>query len=206
MERAGRLDPNIGGSMTFLPIIDTLQGDVTGYIQTNLVSMTDGQIYTSAALFNEGFKPAIDVGLSVSRIGSKVQTPALKSVSSKLRLEYARFKELQKLTKLRARISSDIVHKIQRGQALTELFVQDANRPVSETEMLLVFYAYETGLLDKLSKEDLITFRERILGFMKESNPEILELLEAQPELGDEIKASLEHSFVRFFEVFGMQK
>jgi len=95
MERAGRLDPKIGGSMTFLPIVDTLQGDVTGYIQTNLISMTDGQIYTSSALFNEGFKPAVDIGLSVSRIGSKVQSSALKEVSIKLRLEYAQFKELQ---------------------------------------------------------------------------------------------------------------
>lgn len=206
MERAGRLDPNIGGSMTFLPIIDTLQGDVTGYIQTNLVSMTDGQIYTSSALFNEGFRPAIDVGLSVSRIGSKVQTPALKEVSSKLRLEYARFKELQKLTKLRARISSDIAHKIHRGQTLTELFMQEANRPVPEAELLILFYAFESGALDKLSAEDLATFRERIMGFIRESNPDILELLAAQPDFSEEMKVNLEHTFLRFFEVFGMQR
>ena len=97
IERAGRYSPEFqGGSMTFLPIVDTIQGDVTGYIPSNLISMTDGQIYLDTALFNSGTRPAIDMGLSVSRIGNKVQSPIIKELSSMLRLEYLRYNELLK--------------------------------------------------------------------------------------------------------------
>lgn len=203
VERAGRLDPKLGGSMTFLPIIDTLQGDVTGYIQTNLISMTDGQIYTSTSLFNEGFKPAIDIGLSVSRIGSKVQSAALKEVSGKLRLEYAQFKELQKLTKLRAKVSDEIAQKINRGQTLTELLIQEANSPLSEIEEILIFYAFEKGILDRLTKDDIKLFQEKILDFLKEYNPALIEELRSHKKFTDEIKAGLDKAFVEFFKKYG---
>jgi len=202
MERAGRLKPELGGSMTFLPIIDTLQGDVTGYIQTNLISMTDGQIYTSTSLFNEGFKPAIDIGLSVSRIGSKVQSKALKEVSVKLRLEFAQFRELQKLTKLRAKISDEIVDKINKGQTLTEILLQKANAPVSEMEEILIFYAFEKGVLDKLSREDIIKFEENILYFMNEHNPALIEELGKKKIFTDEIKKSIDTGIIEFFKKY----
>ena len=202
MERAGRMKPEIGGSMTFFPIVDTLQGDVTGYIQTNLISMTDGQIYTSTALFNEGFKPAIDIGLSVSRIGSKVQSPALKQVSAKLRLEYAQFRELQKLTKLRAKISDEISQRINRGQTLTEILMQQANALVSEIEEILIFYAFEAGIIDQLSKEDIIKFEENILDFIKKQNPQLLQELQSNKVLADSVKEALNKEFVEFFKKY----
>jgi len=199
MERAGKMDPKLGGSMTFLPIIDTLQGDVTGYIQTNLISMTDGQIYTSTALFNEGFKPAVDIGLSVSRIGSRIQSFALKEVSGRLRLEYARFRELQKLTKLRAKISDEIIQKINRGQTLTQLLTQEANSPISETKTILLFYAFDKGILNQLSREGVISFEKRIENFIKGYNPGLLRELESGKMLTDDIKAALDKLFVEFF-------
>ena len=201
MERAGKMKPEIGGSMTFLPIADTLQGDVTGYIQTNLISMTDGQIYTSSTLFNEGFKPAIDVGLSVSRIGSKIQSPALREVCVKLRLEYAQFRELQKLTRLRTKVSDEtIARKISRGQTLTEILIQDANAPLSEMEEILVFYAFDIGMLDQLPRDELVKFEKNILDFMKEHYPELLEKFQKNKVFTSEIKESLSNVFVDFFK------
>lgn len=200
VERACRMDPALGGSMTFLPIADTLQGDVTGYIQTNLVSMTDGQIYTSAYLFNEGFKPAIDIGLSVSRIGSKVQSPALREVSRNLRREFAQYKELQKLTKLRAKISEKIAQKISRGQTLTEILGQSANEPVSEIEEIIIFYAFSRGILDQFAKDDVLRFEREILSFLKDYDPECLEALTVSKQLTNDIKESLDKVFIEFFK------
>ncbi|MFH1395019.1 MAG: F0F1 ATP synthase subunit alpha [Candidatus Omnitrophota bacterium] len=200
MERACRMDPNKGGSMTFLPIADTLQGDITGYIQTNLVSMTDGQIYTSSTLFNEGFRPAVDIGLSVSRIGSKVQSSALKEVSVKLRLEYAQFKELQKLTKMRAKISTEIAKKISRGQTLSEILIQPANAPVSEIEEILVFYAFDIGVLDPFGKKEILNFERNILKFIEKNYPELLGDIKFARELTPHIKKGLNKAFVKFFE------
>lgn len=199
MERAGRLNPEIGGSMTFLPIVDTLQGDVTGYIQTNLISMTDGQIYTSASLFNEGFKPAVDIGLSVSRIGSKVQSSALKEVSIKLRLEYAQFKELQKITKLRARISDEIAQKIARGQTLAEILIQPANSPVSEMEEILIFYAFSRGVMDQLDKDEARGFEKKILAFLESTNPELALELKTNLTLTDKVKEEIDEVFLAYF-------
>jgi len=202
MERACRMNPEIGGSMTFLPIADTLQGDITGYVQTNLVSMTDGQIYTSSVLFNEGFRPAVDVGLSVSRIGSKVQSKALKEVSVQLRLEYAQFKELQKLTKMRAKISGEIAKKISRGQTLTEILIQPANAPISEMEEILIFYAFDIGVLDSFAREEIVKFEKHVLEFMEEKHPEILEEIKIKKELTPEIKKNINKAFMEFFKEY----
>jgi len=202
MERACRMNPKIGGSMTFLPIADTLQGDITGYIQTNLVSMTDGQIYTSSVLFNEGFRPAVNIGLSVSRIGNKVQSSALKEVSVKLRQEYAQFKELQKLTKMRAKISSAIAKKIGRGQTLTEILIQPANAPISEVEEILIFYAFEVGVLDPFAREEIVKFEKHILEFMEEKHSEILGELKITKELTPEIKKNINKAFMEFFKEY----
>lgn len=199
MERAGKLKPELGGSMTFFPIVDTLQGDITGYIQTNLISMTDGQIYTSTTLFNEGFKPAIDIGLSVSRIGSKVQSLALKEVSSKLRFEYAKFRELQKLTKLRAKISDEVTHKINRGQTLTQILIQEAHAPVSEIEEVMIFYAFSRGIIEQLTIDEAVRFEKDILHFMRERYPELLEDLESKRRLTDDLADGLDKAFTQFF-------
>ncbi len=198
VERAGRLDPKKGGSMTFLPIIDTLQGDVTGYIQTNLISITDGQIYTSSGLFNEGFRPAVEIGLSVSRIGSKVQSKALKEVSAKLRLEYAQFKELEKLTKLRAKISDEIVKKISRGQVLTQLLMQDTNSPITEIEEIIIFYAFDRGILEKMLEEDLEKFQKEIMAFLRERDPGMIEELSKKKTFTEAIKKALDKALAEY--------
>ena len=111
--------------MTFFPLAETLQGDITGYICSNLVSMTDGQIYLNAGLFQEGFKPAIDLELSVSRIGSKVQCPGIRNLSEGLRYEYVQYRSLLRLTRLRTKLSPEAAQQLQRGRALYELLIQE---------------------------------------------------------------------------------
>ncbi len=126
MERAGKLNDEKGaGSMTFLPIVETQEGDITGLVQSNLVSMTDGQIYLNTSLFNEGFRPAIDLGLSVSRIGSKVQSEAIKEVSYSLKREYAQFKELVSLATIRTKLSKEIELRLKKGESLRDFLFRE---------------------------------------------------------------------------------
>ncbi len=200
MERAGRLNSDMGsGSMTFLPIVETLQGDITGYVQSNLVSMTDGQIYISSNLFHEGFKPAIDLGLSVSRIGSKVQSDALREVSDTLRLDYAQYKELMRLMRVKTKLSTEISEKLRRGEALTQLLVQDAHRPTSEVALIIQLYAFKRKILEILSTEGLSVFCRDIMDYLKETHGALLKTLAEKRALPPEMKEELDRSFVEFF-------
>ena len=202
LERAARLKPEFGGgSMTFFPIVDTLQGDVTGFVPSNLVSITDGQIYMSSELFNQGFRPAVDIGLSVSRIGSKVQSPALKKVSGQLRLEYARYRELQKLTKLRTKVSDEIAERILEGQVLTQILTQKASAPVAEMEEILIFYAYGEKLLNKLTEQELDYFQKNALNFIKNKYPDFYGEFEEKKALTPEIKETLDKALAEFLSV-----
>ena len=156
MERAGQLSPERGGgSMTFLPICETQQGDVTGYLSSNLISMTDGQIYLSSELFYEGTKPAIDIGLSVSRIGNKVQGHLLRWVSGSLRLELLQYQELLRLTRFATASSAQLAQRQQRGALLRRLMIQPVHQPVSLDDQALLFYALNTGWLERLTEEGL---------------------------------------------------
>jgi F-type H+-transporting ATPase subunit alpha len=200
MERAGRLNAALGsGSMTFLPIAETLQGDITGFVQSNLVSMTDGQIYVSSSLFHEGFKPAIDLGLSVSRIGSKVQSEALRQVSESMRLDYAQYKELLRLMRIRTRLSTEIAERMRRGEALTQLLMQEAHKPIDETTMIVLFYAFKRKILEILSGEGLNTFCAQIMEHLELTRPKVLKDLSLQRQLTVEVRDELDRAFVEFF-------
>lgn len=200
MERAGRLNSELGsGSMTFLPIVETLQGDITGYIQSNLVSMTDGQIYVASALFHEGFKPAIDLGLSVSRIGSKVQSEAMREVSDTLRLDYAQYKELLRLMRVRTKLSTEISEKMRRGEALSQLLMQEAHKPVDEVTMIIQLYAFKRKILEILSQEGLDIFMAEMPEFFESKYPDVFKDLKARKALTVEIKEKLDKVFVEFF-------
>ena len=156
MERAGQLSPERGGgSMTFLPICETQQGDVTGYIPSNLISMTDGQIYLSSELFYEGVKPAIDVGLSVSRIGNKVQTPLLRWVSGSVRLELLQYLELVRLTRFSSSASEQAAQRQQHGALLRRVMSQPAQQPMSLEDQTLLFCALKLGWLDRVNDDGM---------------------------------------------------
>ncbi|KPK96468.1 MAG: hypothetical protein AMJ95_14120 [Omnitrophica WOR_2 bacterium SM23_72] len=194
MERAGYMRQELGGgSMTFLPIVEILQGDLTGYIPTNLVSMTDGQLYFSTALFYKGFKPAIDFGLSVSRIGNKAQWPAMKALSKSLRLDYLQYKELLQMTQLRTTgLSREAELRLKRGEAINQLIIQDKNRPVAIEEQVIYLYALSQGILDILSTSQLKRFKAEVPIFVQKHYPEFASTLRKSKELTDDMKGKLE--------------
>lgn len=200
MERAGKLNKDRGaGSMTFLPIVETLQGDITGYIPSNLVSMTDGQMYISTALFHEGFKPAIDLGLSVSRIGSRVHCPAIKEVSQGLRLEYAQYREMLRLTKLRTHLSSGALETMHRGEILRELFVQPNNQPLSLVEEIILFYIFKRKILEALPGPILRKAIDGFYSYLSTQAPELIVQLNEKKDLAPDIKAGLDKILIKFF-------
>ncbi|MGE5279534.1 MAG: F0F1 ATP synthase subunit alpha [Deltaproteobacteria bacterium] len=200
MERAARLNEELGsGSMTFLPIAETLQGDITGCVQSNLVSMTDGQIYVSSGLFHEGFKPAIDLGLSVSRIGSKVQSEAIREVTESLRLDYAQYKELLRLMRIRTKLSTEVAERLRRGETLTQLLIQDARQPLDEVTMVVQFYAFRRKILEILSGEGLAVFCHEIMEHLRITRPQLLKEIDEKKQLTPEIRAELDKAFVEFF-------
>ncbi len=173
MERAGQLGPEQGsGSMTFLPICETQQGDVTGYICSNLISMTDGQLYLSSELFYEGVKPAVDVGLSVSRIGNKVQSPLLRAAAGSLRLELLQHQELMRLTRFAVSAAEDMADRRRRGELLRRLMIQAAHAPMSLDDQALLFFAYQTGWLERVTDDGLAVclkgLMPRLPGFARE--------------------------------------
>jgi F-type H+-transporting ATPase subunit alpha len=202
VERAGFLKPDLGGgSMTFFPIVEILQGDVTGYISTNLISMTDGQLYFSTSLFNKGFKPAIDFGLSVSRIGNKAQWPAMKELSKSLRLDYLQYKELVQMTQLRTTgLSKEAELKLKRGEIINQLIVQDKNKPVSLEEQVVYLYALSQGLLDNLSVNQIRDFKMKILSFVLKLYPQFCFVLRNTGELSDEIKGQLQEGLKAYLK------
>jgi len=187
--------------MTFLPIVETLQGDITGYIQTNIISITDGQIYINASLFREGFKPAIDMGLSVSRIGSRVQYPGIKDVSKGLRLEYAQYREMLRLTKLRTRLSKEAMEKMWRGEILQELLTQPHNQPISAEEEMVLFYAFKRKALEQLAPAELKKFKESFFSYLIQEQPNLVKAISEKKELTSEIAAELDKVFIDFFKM-----
>lgn len=201
MERAGRLNSEKGlGSMTFLPIAQTQEGDVTGLIPSNLISMTDGQIYLNTSLFNEGFQPAVDLGLSVSRIGSKVQSEAVKEVSENLKHEYAQYKELVSLTTIRTKLSSDMELRLKKGEALRDFFIQGRSMPLSEEEMVVTFYAFLREYPDIFEKKKRDYFKREVFNFLTKKHPQILEDLRSYKILTDGIKKALDLALEDFFQ------
>jgi len=201
MERAGQLSDEFGGgAMTFLPIVETLQGDVTGYIPTNLVSMTDGQTYFSSTLFNKGFRPAIDVGLSVSRIGNRAQWPAVKGPSRNLRMDFLHYKELVQMTQLRTtELSKEAQKKLRRGEAITELLIQNKNDPVCMERLVVDMYALNREVLDELSKEEIRKFKAEFYPKICEWFPDLPKQLREGKVIVDETIANLEEAIFYYF-------
>ncbi len=193
IERACYLDEKRGaGSMTFLPLVEVLEGDLTAFVPSNLVSMTDGQIMLDAALFGEGQKPALDLGLSVSRVGTKVQWPIVKNLSGPLRLEFLQFRELQRLAKLRSgNQSEDVIQRLKSGEILTQLLRQDKNKPVIMEGLTLIFYAFQKKYLHRLTKEEIEQFQAEIFEFAKKKNPEFLKILRERRKMDEQIEKGL---------------
>lgn len=200
MERGAKLSPaKGGGSMTLLPIVDTLQGDIAGFIPTNIISMTDGQIFLNSALFAEGFKPSIDVGLSVSRIGNKVQPPAMRELTKDVDLTYIQYRELLKATRLRAGVTDELSSRLKHGEKLERILIQNKNSPSSVAEQLILFYTFNEGVLDLLSNEECEYFKKNVFNFVKKNYPKVAEKLQAAQEFTTADRKDINECIVAFF-------
>jgi F-type H+-transporting ATPase subunit alpha len=191
LERAAKLSDELGaGSLTALPIIETQAGDISAYIPTNVISITDGQIFMETNLFYQGIRPAISVGLSVSRVGGSAQTKAVKSVAKGLRLDLAQFRELAAFSQFSTDLDPETRHRIERGQRLTELLKQPQYQPLSIWEMYTVLLAATNGCFDKVTIEKIKTAEASLLRDMKRKLPKVIETLNtgAEPDEKDRQK------------------
>jgi F-type H+-transporting ATPase subunit alpha len=192
LERAAKLsDAQGGGSLTSLPIIETQAGDISAYIPTNVISITDGQIFLEADLFNSGFRPAINVGNSVSRVGGSAQIRAMRQVAGTLRLDLAQFRELQAFAQFGSDLDKATQAQLARGQRLTEILKQPQYSPMDVEKQVLVIWAATNGYTDDIAVEDVRRFETGLLNFVQNSHPGLLADIADKKILTDEIKAGL---------------
>ena len=199
LERAAKLNDELGaGSLTALPIIETQAGDVAAYIPTNVISITDGQIFLETDLFHKGVRPAINVGLSVSRVGGAAQIKAMKQVAGTLRLELAQFRELEAFVQFASELDKATQQQIARGQRLVELLKQPPNRPVPVEKQVAIIYAGTRGYLDDVPVEAIQKFEQEFYVFLDNERPEVLELIRREKKLTDEIETKLKEAIETF--------
>lgn len=205
LERAGKFNKELGGgTMTFFPIVATIQGDITGYVQTNIISITDGQLYLNTGLFQKGFKPAIDFGLSVSRIGNRAQCDAMRELSGKLRLEYLRYQELLQMTAMKSDLSSDAETRLRRGEVITQFLSQNKATPSSLAEQVVFLYSIRKATLDSLSREARERVKRELFSWMKTHQPDVIKAIEMQKTLSSGIKEGLDHALAAFLQQAGL--
>ncbi len=204
LERAARLnEENGGGSLTALPIIETQAGDVSAYIPTNVISITDGQIYVESDLFNAGIRPALNIGLSVSRVGSAAQTKAMKKVAGKLKLAMAQYRELAAFAQFgTAELDKATRAQIDRGQRITEVLKQPQFVPVTMEKQVMILYAAINGYIDDVPVPRVLEFETSFHKYMDVNHPEIGKAIAKTRELGDDDEAKLKAAIDAFKKVF----
>jgi len=204
LERAAKLnEENGGGSLTALPIIETQAGDVSAYIPTNVISITDGQIYLETDLFNAGIRPALNVGISVSRVGSKAQTKAMKKVAGKLKLEMAQYRELAAFAQFgTAELDKATKAQIDRGQRITEVLKQLQFVPMPMESQVVILYAAINGYIDDVAAEKVVDFEAGLLKIMDKMHPEISKTIAKTKELTDETEEKLKSAIDEFKKGF----
>ena len=203
LERAAKLSDDLGaGSMTALPVIETQQGDVSAYIPTNLISITDGQIYLETGLFYSGIRPAIDVGLSVSRVGGAAQTKAMKSVAGQLRLELSQYRDLAAFSKLSSDLDKATQAQLSRGEKITETLKQPQFDPLSlDREVIQIYVAVKDFLAD-VPTERISLFHKEFYEFLRTAHPEIPQTIADRKEISDELRSTLDAAIVEFKKRF----
>ncbi len=194
LERAAKLNKeNGGGSLTALPIIETQAGDVSAYIPTNVISITDGQIFLEGDLFNQGIRPALNIGISVSRVGSAAQTKAMKKVAGKMKLDAAQYRELAAFAQFGSDLDEETKKKLERGKRLTEVFKQNQYEPVAVSKQVLIFFATNEGMLDDVPVEKINEFEKGLYKYADTNYREALKEIEKTGELSDKIAGELKN-------------
>jgi F-type H+-transporting ATPase subunit alpha len=203
LERAAKLNDQLGGgSMTALPIVETQEGDVSAYIPTNVISITDGQIFLSADIFNAGIRPAINVGISVSRVGSAAQPKAMKQVAGKLKLELAQFAELEAFSQFASDLDQATQNQLARGQRLRETLKQAQASPLSLEDQVATIYCGTNGFLDKIEVEKVRSFLIGLREYLATKKPKYVEILQSTKTLSDEAESLLRAGIDEFTEEF----
>lgn len=199
LERAAKLSDEFGaGSMTALPIIETQAGDVSAYIPTNVISITDGQIYLLSDLFYQGIRPALDVGISVSRVGSSAQTKAMKKVAGKLKLDMAQFRDLAAFAQFGSELDKITRDQLERGRRLTEILKQPQYEPVSLAHQVMIIYAATNGFLDDVPVEKVRSFEAAFARFMDASYPEVVRKVMESRDLDADTENLLKPAIAEF--------
>jgi len=199
LERAAKRNQDAGGgSITALPIIETQAGDLTAYVPTNVISITDGQIFLESDLFNAGIRPAVNVGLSVSRVGSKAQTKMIKAVSGKLRLDLAQYRELAAFAQFGSDLDAETQKRLARGQRLTEVLKQPQEQPRAVWQMAVALYAATTGKFDAVPVEQIRAAEDQLLRHVESTASDIIKDIEKKPELTKELESKLDRAIEAF--------
>jgi F-type H+-transporting ATPase subunit alpha len=203
LERACKLSQeNGGGSLTALPIIETQANDVSAYIPTNVISITDGQIYLESNLFLSGIKPAVNVGLSVSRVGGSAQRKTMRKVAGTLRIDLSQYQELARFAQFGSELDKESQRQIARGQRMTELLKQNQYAPLTLAEEVLSLYAGTHGYLDDIRTADVSDYEKQLLAFARTEYKAVLEELSAVQEMSGELEKKITGLLDNFKTVF----
>ena len=204
LERACRLSSEYGnGSITALPIVETQEGDISAYIPTNVISITDGQIFLMSDLFNAGQRPAIDSGLSVSRVGSAAQFPCIKKVSSSLKIELANFRELESFSQFGSDLDENTKKVLRHGEALMEVLKQDQYSPLTMERQVIEIFIAQQKYLDDIDKKEISTYLDKAWNYINNSYHEIIDELSKTKKLEDALRTSLKKALDEFKESYG---
>lgn len=199
LERAAKLSDELGGgSITALPIIETLAGDISGYIPTNVISITDGQIMLQTEMFYSGIRPAIDVGLSVSRVGGSAQIKAMKQIAGRMRLDLAQYRELAAFAQFGSDLDKATKDQLDRGVRMVETLKQPQYSPMSVDQQILVIYTAVRGFLSDIPVDKVVSFQQDYLKFMNANHPEISKAILAEKKLNDELEDKINKSIEEF--------
>ncbi|MBI5705489.1 MAG: F0F1 ATP synthase subunit alpha [Armatimonadetes bacterium] len=203
LERAAKVNDELGGgSLTALPIIETQQGDVSAYIPTNVISITDGQIYLEPDLFFAGVRPAINVGISVSRVGGNAQIKAMKQVAGKLKLEMANFREVQAFSQFASDLDKATQMQLIRGQRLTELLKQDLHVSYDVTDEIIAIYGGTGGYLDDVTNQQVAAFEKGAVAYIHEKYPDVVESIRATKAVAPEIEEAMKKAYTEYAAIF----
>lgn len=203
LERAAKLSKEHGGgSLTALPIIETLAGDVTAYIPTNVISITDGQIFLESELFNTGQRPAVNAGISVSRVGGNAQIKAMKQVSGTLRLELAQYTELAAFAQFGSDLDSDSKRRLEKGKRILEVLKQEQYKPMDVEKQIVILYATLNDFLSDIRVKDIRRFEDEFLEFMDTHHRDVLKQIIDEKQLSDNLKENIEKCIIEFKKEF----
>jgi len=203
LERAAKLsDKNGGGSLTALPIIETQAGDVSGYIPTNVISITDGQIYLEPELFNAGIRPAINVGISVSRVGGNAQIKAMKQVAGKLRLDLAQYRELVTFAQFGTELDKASQAQLERGERLTEILKQDQYVPLDVVKQILIIFAGNRGYLDEFDVSQIRLYETELYAYFSENHADLMRKIGETKTIDADVEEALNSAFENFSKKF----